>query len=163
MKKILIALTVILIAGFAGHALWFGATPAPAVGFTTLKGENIQMSALKGKVVLVNFWATSCSGCVEEMPQIRQMYEQYVKEGLTVVAVAMDYDNPDYIKAFVAKNRLPFTIVHDTQGSIAKAFGDIQLTPTTFLIDREGRIVKRYVGVMDFKEIRQLIAQNTRA
>jgi peroxiredoxin len=162
MKKILIALFVIIVAGMAGYSLWFSAPPAPSVSFTTMAGQKVDTSSLKGKVVLVNFWATSCPGCVEEMPQIRQMYQQYGKDGFTVIAVAMNYDNPDYIRAFAAKDQLPFMITHDAAGTIAKAFGDIQLTPTTFLIDRSGHIVKRYVGVMDFREIRQLIEKNTR-
>lgn len=161
MKKILIALFLFLVACMAAYSLWFSATPAPAVTISTLDGRKVDLAALKGQVVLVNFWATSCPGCVEEMPQIRQMYQQYAKSGFTVIAVALDYDSPDYIKAFVAKNQLPFMIAHDSQGTIAKAFGDIQLAPTSFLIDRQGRIVKRYIGVMDFKEVRRLIEKNT--
>jgi peroxiredoxin len=161
MKKVLIALCLVAVAGMAAYSLWFSATPAPDFTITTLAGQKVDSAGLKGKVVLVNFWATSCPGCVEEMPQIRQMYQQYGKSGFEVVAVAMNYDNPDYIKAFVAKNQLPFMVTYDSQGAIAKAFGDIQLTPTTFLIDRSGHIVKSYVGVMNFAEIRQLIAKST--
>lgn len=162
MKKVLIALCLVAVAGMAAYSLWFSATPAPGFTYTTLAGQKVDSESLKGKVVLVNFWATSCPGCVEEMPQIRQMYRQYGKSGFEVVAVAMNYDNLDYIKAFVAKNQLPFMVTFDSQGSIAKAFGDIQLTPTSFLIDRSGHIVKSYVGVMNFAEIRQLIAKSTR-
>jgi len=163
MKKILIALIVLVIAALAGNALWFSKNPAPKISFSTLTGQKIDSAALQGKVVLVNFWATSCPGCVEEMPQIKRMYQQYGAKGFTVVAVAMDYDPPNYVKAFVDKNQLPFMVTLDTQGTLAKAFGDIQLAPTSFLIDRQGNIVKRYVGVMDFKEIRQLIDANTRS
>ncbi|MBV8046002.1 MAG: TlpA family protein disulfide reductase [Paludibacterium sp.] len=163
MKKTLIALALVLVAGFAAYTLWFSPTPAPDVRFTTLTGQSTSLAALKGKVVLVNFWATSCPGCIEEMPQMRQMLQQYGPAGFTVVAVAMNYDPPNYVQSFAQKNRLPFLVTMDTQGQIAKAFGDIQLTPSTFLIDRSGNIVKRYVGVMNFNEIRQLIEHNTRA
>ncbi|TDR80353.1 peroxiredoxin family protein [Paludibacterium purpuratum] len=163
MKKILIALVLALATGFAGYTLWFGPTPAPAVRFTTLQGRQMDLASLKGKVVLVNFWATSCPGCIEEMPQMQRMVQQYGPAGFTVLAVAMNYDPPNYVQTFVQKNALPFLVTMDTQGEIAKAFGDIQLTPSTFLIDRDGNIVKRYVGVMNFNEVRQLIERGTRA
>lgn len=159
MKKLLIALLLFTVAGFAGYSLWFGKTPAPAVSFTTLTGQKLDLASLKGNVVLVNFWATSCSGCVAEMPQMQQMHQQYASKGLRILAVAMDYDPPNYVQAYVRQRQLPFMVTMDTQGKIAKAFGDIQLTPSTFLIDRDGHIVKRYVGVMNFNEVRQLIAQ----
>lgn len=160
-KRIAIALVAVLVAGLAAYALWFGDTPAPSFSYTTLNGQQANSRAFDGKVVLVNFWATSCSGCVEEMAQMKDMYRHYAPAGFTVLAVAMNYDNPDYIRTFATRNGLPFAVSHDRDGSIAKAFGDIQLTPTTFLIDRRGRIVKRYVGVMDFNEVRRLIADNT--
>ena len=163
MKKILIAVSAVVILACAGYALWFSANPAPEVSFTTLSGQRLSLASLKGKVVLVNFWATSCPGCVEEMPQIKRMYQQYSGQGLAVLAVAMSYDPPNYVASFVSNNRLPFMVAHDTQGSIAHAFGDIQLTPTTFLIDKQGRILKSYVGVMDFKEVNQLIENGLRA
>jgi peroxiredoxin len=163
MKKVLIALILVLAAGAAAYTVWFSPTPAPAVRFTTLQGQQMDLASLKGKVVLVNFWATSCSGCIEEMAQMRQMTQKYGSAGFTVVAVAMNYDPPNYVQSFAQKNRLPFLVTMDTQGDIAKAFGDIQLTPSTFLIDRDGNIVKRYVGVMNFDEVRQLIERNTRA
>ncbi|BEV72423.1 MULTISPECIES: peroxiredoxin [unclassified Paludibacterium] len=163
MKKSLILLAIGLIAVFAGYTLWFSKTPAPAVSFTTLQGQKMDLASLKGKVVLVNFWATSCSGCVQEMPQMKQMYQQFAPAGFTIVAVAMNYDPSNYVQAYAQKNQLPFLVTMDSQGAIAKAFGDIQLTPSTFLIDRDGHIVKRYVGVMNFNEVRQLIEQGTRA
>jgi peroxiredoxin len=161
MKKILIALSALVIAGLASYTLWFSDTAAPNVSYTTLAGQKQDLAALKGQVVLVNFWATSCSGCIEEMPQMKRMYQQFKSKGFTVLAVAMDYDAPNYIKAYVDKNQLPFMVTYDAKGEVAKAFGEIQLTPTTFLIDRQGKIIKRYVGVMDFKEVLQLIESNT--
>lgn len=163
MKKILIVVLLLGIASLASYAVWFSDTPAPKVSFTTLAGQKQDIASLKGQVVLVNFWATDCSGCIEEMAQMKSMFQQYGRHGFAIVAVAMNYDNPAYIRSFASKNQLPFMVTQDTSGEIAKAFGEIQLTPTTFLIDRQGRIIKRYVGVMDFKEIRQLIESNTRA
>ena len=82
MKKKLIALLLVVIAAMAGFALWFSDNPAPSVSFTTLTGQQQNLAALRGQVVLVNFWATSCPGCIEEMPQIKRMYQTYSKQGL---------------------------------------------------------------------------------
>ncbi|WP_047249227.1 TlpA family protein disulfide reductase [Chromobacterium subtsugae] len=159
MKKGLIAALALLAIASIAYALLFSRNPAPEVKLTSLAGVSTNTAALKGKVVLVNFWATSCPGCVEEMPEIKKLHQQYAGKGLNVVAVAMSYDPPNYVQSFVAHNQLPFFVALDPQGEVAKAFGDIQLAPTTFLIDKQGNIIKRYVGVMNFPEVRRLIEQ----
>lgn len=159
MKKVLIALLAVAVIGLVAYTLLFDRNAAPQVSYTSLNGQQADTASLKGKVVLVNFWATSCSGCVEEMPEIKKLHQQYGARGLQIMAVAMSYDPPNYVQAFVQQNQLPFFVALDGQGSIAKAFGDIQLAPTTFLIDKQGNILKRYVGVMDFKEVHQILNQ----
>ncbi|RQO66943.1 thioredoxin [Aquitalea sp. FJL05] len=159
MKKVLIALLAVAVIGLVAYTLLFDRNAAPQVSYTSLNGQQADTASLKGKVVLVNFWATSCSGCVEEMPEIKKLHQQYGSKGLQIMAVAMSYDPPNYVQAFVQQNQLPFFVALDGQGSIAKAFGDIQLAPTTFLIDKQGNILKRYVGVMDFKEVHQILNQ----
>ncbi|GGY09816.1 peroxiredoxin family protein [Paludibacterium paludis] len=160
MKKILIAVVALIAIGLVGYTLWFDKPKAPDVELTSLTGQKTSLSALKGKMVLVNFWATSCPGCVEEMPEIKKMHEQYAARGLQTLAVAMSYDPPNYVEAFTRSQGLPFFVALDSDGKVAKAFGDIQLAPTTFLIDPQGHILKRYVGVMNFAEVRQLIEAN---
>ncbi|AUH52772.1 thioredoxin [Chromobacterium sp. ATCC 53434] len=160
MKKALLIAVALLVAAGVAYALLFSKNPAPEVSLTSLSGASTSTSALRGKVVLVNFWATSCPGCVEEMPEIKKLHQQYAGRGLDVLAVAMSYDPPNYVQSYVAKNQLPFFVALDPQGATAKAFGDIQLAPTTFLIDKQGNIIKRYVGVMNFAEVRQLIEQH---
>ena len=131
--------------------------PAPEVSYTLLDGSNGSTSALKGKVVLVNFWATSCTTCVAEMPQIVATYNKFKDRGFETVAVAMSYDPPAYVSKFAQTRQLPFGVAIDNTGQIAKRFGDIQLTPTTFLLDQQGRIVKRYVGEPDFAALHALV------
>jgi peroxiredoxin len=126
---------------------------APAISLTTLQGEKLELNALRGQVVLVNFWATSCTTCVKEMPALAETYRKYAAQGYATVAIAMDYDTPGYIAAYALRNDLPFKVVHDADGRAAQAFGDIRLTPTTFLIDKQGRIVKRYLGAPDFAQL----------
>lgn len=130
---------------------------APPVEFVTLKGERIATADLRGQVVLVNFWATSCGICVEEMPDLVATHQKYRARGFETVAVAMRYDRPDHVVAFTEKRGLPFKVSLDVQGEIARAFGDVRLTPTTFVLDREGRVLKRYLGKPDFAELHALI------
>jgi len=137
--------------------------PAPQVTFTSLKGEKIPMGSLRGKVVLVNFWATSCVGCIHEMPQMIDTYRKYNTQGLETIAVAMSYDPPNYVLNYTEKNALPFKVALDVQGSIARAFGDVQLTPTTFVIDKHGNIIKRILGEPDFAQLRTLLEKELQA
>jgi peroxiredoxin len=127
--------------------------------FTTLDGKTTSTSQLQGRVALVNFWATSCSTCVQEMPQIIATFEKFKARGLETLAVAMQYDPPAYVMAFAKSRALPFKVTMDLDGRLAKNFGDVQITPTTFLLDKKGRTVKRYVGVPDFDAVHALIDQ----
>lgn len=128
-------------------------SPAPALSLTTLEGERLELNALRGKVVLVNFWATSCTTCVKEMPALTATHRKYAAAGYETVAIAMDYDPRAFVTAYALKNALPFKMVHDADGAAAKGFGDIRLTPTTFLIDKQGNIIKRYLGEPDFAQL----------
>lgn len=141
----------------AAYLSYFGAQPAPQVQFKTLTGESISTSDLRGKVVLVEFWATSCVTCVEEMPKVIATYNKYRHQGFETVAVAMDYDPPNHVLNFAQKNALPFKVALDVKGEIARSFGDIRLTPTSFLIDKQGRIVKQYLGAPRMQEFHALL------
>jgi peroxiredoxin len=130
---------------------------APESSYVLLDGSKITTTQLQGKVVLVNFWATSCTTCVAEMPELIATYNKYKARGFETVAVAMSYDPPSYVVNFAQTRQLPFKVAIDNTGGVAKAWGDIQLTPTTFVLDKQGNIVKRYVGAPNFAELQQLI------
>lgn len=150
MKKALIGIIVVL--ALAGAGIWQfsgSAKTAPDVTFTSLTGQKITMQDLRGKVVLVKFWATSCVTCIAQMPDTIKNYNELSPKGFETIAVAMQYDPANYVKNYADTRKLPFTVAIDAQGEIAKAFGDVQLTPTAFLIDKEGHIVKRYLGNYD--------------
>ena len=150
MKKILFA--IVAVALLAGVALWQlpdDAKTAPDVTFTTLQGERITTEDLRGKVVLVKFWATSCVTCVAQMPDNIKNYNTLKDRGYDTIAVAMQYDPPNYVKNFTESRELPFKVVVDATGELARAFGDVKLTPTAFLIDRQGNIIRRYLGNYD--------------
>jgi len=149
-----------LLAILAGAALVAGCSgrdPAPNFSYTLLNGAKADTQALRGKVVLVNFWATSCVSCVKEMPQIAATHQKFAPRGYETLAVAMSYDPPAYVANFAQSRQLPFGVVIDNTGAIAKAYNDVQITPTTWLIDRRGRVLKRYVGEPDFAEVERLI------
>jgi peroxiredoxin len=152
MKKILLSLVVLVAAGIGAWFLWRPAPPAPDVAFTTIEGKQFTMQDLRGKVVLVKFWATSCVTCVKQMPGAIETYRKYAPQGYETVAVAMNYDPPNYVLNFAETRKLPFPVALDTRGDIAQAFGDVKLTPTAFLIDKQGRIIKRYLGDYDMAD-----------
>jgi peroxiredoxin len=131
--------------------------PAPEVTFGAITGERVTTASLRGKVVLVNFWATSCVTCVQEMPQLVAIYRKHRDRGFETIAVAMSYDPPSHVLRYAEKNALPFKVALDPRGDLAREFGEVSLTPTTFVIDRRGQIVKRYLGEPDFAELDALI------
>lgn len=134
-----------------------GTTQAPESTFVLLDGSKVSTADFKGKVTLVNFWATSCTTCVAEMPQVIATYDKYKSKGFDTVAVAMSYDPPAYVVNYAETRKLPFKVAIDNTGAVAKAWGDVKLTPTTYIVDKQGRIVKRYVGEPDFAELHLLI------
>ncbi|MVW79241.1 peroxiredoxin family protein [Bordetella sp. 02P26C-1] len=152
MKKLVLSLVVLVAAGIGAWFLWRPAAPAPDVAFTTIEGKQFSMHDLRGKVVLVKFWATSCVTCVKQMPGTIETYNIYAPKGYETVAVAMNYDPPNYVLNFAETRKLPFPVALDTRGDIAQAFGDVKLTPTAFLIDKQGRIIKRYLGDYDMAD-----------
>lgn len=135
----------------------FKVAPVPAVTFVTIKGEKITAAELRGKVVLVNFWATDCPVCIKEMPMLIETHKKYQPRGLEIVAVAMKYDPPNLVVAYTEKNALPFKVALDPMGEHAKAFGDVRVTPTTFIIDKRGNVFGRIVGEPDFRKLHELI------
>jgi peroxiredoxin len=142
-----------------GATLYLGAgsDAAPQSTFVLLDGSSKTTADLKGRVTLVNFWATSCTTCVAEMPKIIATYDKYQAKGYDTLAVAMSYDPPSYVVNYTQTRKLPFKVAIDNTGVVAKAWGDVQLTPTTFLVNKRGEIVKRYVGEPDFGQLHQLI------
>jgi peroxiredoxin len=142
-----------LVAVTAGGAIFSHKPAAPVISLSTLKGSKLTLEQWRGKVVLVNFWATDCTGCIAEMPKLIETYRQFAPRGYEMVAVAMDYDRPDFVVDYTERMALPFTVALDLKGEAARAF-DVHLTPTSFLIDKQGRIVEQYRGQPDFGKLR---------
>jgi peroxiredoxin len=139
---------------------WGGDRPAaPAVSFTLLDGHKARLDSLQGKVVLVNFWATSCAVCVAEMPQVVALHDRHHARGLETLAVAMPYDPPALVARYAEAQRLPFGVVIDLDGAVTRGFGDVPGTPTFFVLDKRGRIAHRGVGAPDFTALDALITR----
>lgn len=134
-----------------------GASAAPQSTFVLLDGSHKTTADLKGKVTLVNFWATSCTTCVAEMPKMVSTYDKYHAKGYEHMAVAMSYDPPSYVVNYAQTRKLPFNVAIDNTGAVAKAWGEVQLTPTSYLVNKKGEIVKKYVGEPNFADLHALI------
>ena len=148
------ALAVVAALGLGGCGV---REAAPDSTFVLLDGSKATTADMKGKVTLVNFWATTCVSCVKEMPALVATYNKYQAQGFDTLAVAMAYDPPAWVLNFAQTRQLPFKVALDNTGEIAKAWGDVKLTPTTYLVDKQGRIVKRYVGEPDMDALHRLI------
>jgi peroxiredoxin len=128
----------------------------PAFQFTLLDGSRHDSNSLRGRVTLVNFWATTCAICVAEMPEWVRLHQQLRPSGgFDILAVAMSYDPPARVAEFAETRRLPFGVVIDNTGAVAKAFGDVRATPSLFLLDPNGRIAHSYIGKVDVAAVRR--------
>ena len=154
-KPILITIALLVIAALAYAML--SKPGAPAATFVTLDGKPIQLDSLHGKVVLVNFWATSCPGCIKEMPGMIETYRQYKDKGFEIIAVAMSYDPPSHVVNFAQTRQLPFPVALDVKGDHAREFNDVRLTPTSFIIGKKGQILEQKLGELDFVKLRALL------
>jgi peroxiredoxin len=155
--KISLIAVVLAIACAGVYFAFVQQKPMPQVKFPILSGELVAADDLKGKVTLVNFWATSCAPCITEMPKFVSTYNQFKDRGFETILVAMDFDPPNYVRTFTERNKLPFKIALDARGEIARSFGNVTVIPTTFIIDKKGRIIKSFLGEPDFKQLHQVL------
>ena len=155
-KKFLIPAAILALLIFLGFSL-SNKTQAPTITFTTIEGKKISMADLKGKVVLVNFWATDCPGCIKEMPDLIKTYNDYKSKGFEIISVAMPYDPPAQVLNYTRQKALPFPVMHDGLSEITQAFGGVNLTPTAFIFDKQGKRLQRTIGELDFVKLQQLL------
>ena len=156
-KDIIFGLFALALVGTLAF-LWLspsGLKQAPALTVSTLEGQQIDLTSLRGKPVLITFWATSCVGCVKEIPHLVELYDEYKAQGLQMLAIAMSYDPPNHVIAMRDARQIPYPIALDIEDKAAKAFGDVRLTPTSFLIAPDGRIVRQKIGELDMAEVRR--------
>ena len=156
LKKSLMAAVILALLGLLAMLI-LNRNTAPDVTFTTITGNKIAMADLKGKLVLVNFWATDCLACVTEMPALVSVYQQYQKKGFEIIAVAMPYDPPAQVLNYATQKKLPFPVMLDGLAEMTGKFGNVDLTPTTFIFDKQGNQLQRTIGTLDFVKLNQLL------
>jgi thiol-disulfide isomerase/thioredoxin len=141
------------------------ATAAPDFTLKDLDGKDVSLSQFKGKVVLINFWATWCDPCRIEIPWLIEMQQKYGDKGFTVLGVAMDEEGKSEVAPFVAKERFdvngqklpmiyPILLGND---AMADKFGGLLGYPTSILISRDGKLIKRITGLITYEEISKAI------
>jgi len=140
---------------------WLKPAPmAPELTMSTLSGESINLQGLKGKPVLLSFWATSCGLCLAEIDDLIALHQAHQAKGYTTLAISLKYDSLAAIKSMQQSRSLPYKLIYDAKGEYAKAFGGVQMTPTHFFISADGKIVWRNVGPIGREELSELIKKN---
>lgn len=129
-------------------------TSAPNVTFTTITGEKIALTDLRGKPVIVTFWATDCPSCIKEIPDLIDLYAQYHASGLEMIAVAMYYDPPNHVVDMTKTKQLPYNVALDLNSEHAQAFGGVMFTPSTFLIGPDGSVVRKEIGLFNLAKMK---------
>ena len=132
-----------------------GLSHRPDISLATISGQRLQLSSYRGRPLLVTFWATSCPGCLREMPHLIELYHELHPRGLEIIAVAMAHDPPDRVLAMSRARRIPYPVALDIDSNAAQAFGDVRMTPTSFLIAPDGRVVFQTTGQMDPDRLRR--------
>lgn len=156
LKRILITV-VVVIAGIMIARFLLIKGKAPETQYRLLNGNVVSTSDFKGQVLVINFWATSCSPCIKEMPDLAKTYERYRPRGFDMIAVAVSSDDLSKVLAYTDKKSLPFKVAFDSTGSATQAWGGIRAIPTTFVLDRNGRIAHRFVGTVNPVEFNRTI------
>jgi len=122
--------------------------PAPAWKLQDINGKTVQLSDFKGKVVVLDFWATWCPPCRAEIPHFVELQKQYQSQGVVVVGVSLDQGGPGVVSSFAKQQNINYPVVMGND-DVAKAYGNIEAIPTTFVIDPSGNIVGRHEGFTD--------------
>jgi peroxiredoxin len=145
---VLAALAAIIVLGW----LWLGPPvlrESPDISLLGIDGTELHLADYRGRPLLVTFWATSCTTCIREIPHLSALYRELAPRGLEIIGIAMQYDPPDEVLAMRERRNIPYPLALDFHAAAARAFGDIRVTPTTFLIAPDGRIVMHRTGTLD--------------
>jgi peroxiredoxin len=145
MKHITYVLVIAL--GFGLFTVATAQKKAPNFSLKTGDGKTYELYQNKGKVVILNFWATWCGPCRQEIPDFIEVYKKYREQGVEIVGVSLDQGGWEKVNPFVKQNKINYPVVLGNQ-TMASTFGKIQFIPTTFIIDPSGNIVGEHTGVM---------------
>lgn len=158
-SRLILALAVLML--LASVYFWLspaGVQAAPNVKLPVMGTERyIELNELKGRPVLVTFWATSCASCVKEIPQLIELYNKLNPKGFELVAIAMSHDRPDFVMEIKKQRNLPYLVSYDATGEISAAFGGIRVIPAMFLINPQGQIVQQKLGEINMAHLHDQI------
>jgi len=151
----------LLLAGGLAMMPWLATRPraAPDVRFTLIDGRQPSVADLRGRVVLVNFWSTTCATCMTEKPSLMELQRRNAERRFTMIAVAMSHDRPDVVVELARQRRFPFDVALDVRGEVARAFFRTETTPTKYLIDAQGQVVHTVIGGTDFGDLQRRVDQ----
>ena len=141
---------------FTGFSVRSTLHKAPNFKLQTLRGRTIELSQLKGKTVVINFWATWCGPCRAEIPGFIEVYEKYKSKGLEIVGVSVDEGGWSDVKPFVKEYKIDYPVVLATK-KVEKEYGNIDAIPTTFIVDKNGFIVDRHLGYLKMEDFEKRI------
>ncbi len=156
-RRLLLGGTGALLTLGLGGCLSESGVPLDGVTVQDRDGKPVELASIKGKPTLITFWATTCPGCVKEIPHIQELHDEYAERGVNVVGLAMSYDPLDQINKMVEKRDMTYTIWQDKDGAGAEAFGPVRVTPTTFIVDAEARIEFQKIGEFDTARVRRTL------
>lgn len=128
---------------------------APPFSLENTEGKTVKLEDLKGKVIVLNFWATWCPPCRAEIPDFIKVYDKYKSKGVEILGVSLDHKGWEVVRPFVKSNKINYPVLLGDQ-RIAQAYGNIRSIPTTFIIDRKGKVVDQHVGAMSEKDLVKL-------
>jgi len=157
LKIVTLLVALLAVAALAGCST--PASPAadvPQFSFSSLEGKTVAMKDLSHKVVIVDFWATWCGPCREEIPHLNELYSELKGKGLEIVGISMDTDGTDGVKDFAREFRIQYPIVMGDE-KVAESFGGILGLPTTFIIDRKGKVAKKYIGLPPAQDMSRIV------
>jgi peroxiredoxin len=156
-NRVLLGILIVLFCGFlyALHDLFEqrviqAGDTAPKFAVTTENGRKISTSEFGGKLLVVNFWATWCPPCVEEMPSLNAFARQMQPQGVVILGISVDRNERAY-RDFLAKHNLEFQVARDPEENISSSYGTFKW-PETYVIDREGKVVQKYIGPRDWTD-----------
>jgi peroxiredoxin len=129
---------------------------APTFSLKTHDGKTVDLGKMKGKVVVLNFWATWCGPCRQEIPGFAEVYKRLHRKGVEIIGISLDEGGWDVVQPYVTKANIPYPVVIGDQ-TLTDAYGGINAIPTTFIINKQGKIVEKHVGYLSKDELEKQI------